>query len=65
MPEAPLKDHGSSHAKCSEKVAKIAAKGCLWEYIGALKGLLGSPLAQFARRFGTAGGIFDDLFGKV
>ena len=41
--EATLKDHGSSHAKCSENVAKILARGRLWEDIGALKGLLGGP----------------------
>ena len=58
MPEATLKDHGSSRAKCSENVAKIAARGCLWEDTGALKGDLGRPWAQFARHFGGCGWYF-------
>ena len=58
MPEATLKDHGSSHAKCSENVGKIAVRGRLWEHIEALKGLLGRPWAQFARHFGVCGWYF-------
>ena len=58
MPEATLKDHGSSHAKCYKNVAKIDDWGCLWEDIGALKGLLVRPWAQFARRFGDCGLYF-------
>ena len=52
MPEASVKDHGSSHAKDCKNVAKMDARGRLWEHIGALKGLLRRPWAQFARHFG-------------
>ena len=58
MPQATLKDHGSSHAKCFENVAKNAARGCLWEDIGLPKSLLGRPWAQFARHFGGCGWYF-------
>ena len=58
MPEATLKYHGSSHAKCLENVAQIADRGRLWEHIGALKGELGRPWAQFARHFGGCGWHF-------
>ena len=55
MPEAIFKDRGSSHAKCYENDAKITPRGSLWEHIGALKGLLGRPWAQFARYIGGCG----------
>ena len=65
MPEATLKYHGSSHAKCLENVTQIADRGRLWEHIGALKGELGRPWAQLHVVLAAAGGVFDDLFGKV
>ena len=52
MPEATLKDHGSSHATCCENVAKLAAQGHLWEHLGALKDLLGRPWEEVGRHFG-------------
>ena len=55
MPEAILKDRGSSHAKCHENDAKIAARERLWEHIGALKVLVERPWPQFARHFGGCG----------
>ena len=58
MPEATWNEHGSSHAKCLENVAKIAARGRLWGHIGALKGMLGRPWTQFARHFGGCGLYF-------
>ena len=58
MPEAILKNRGSSHARCYENDAKIAAQGRLWEHIGVLKGLLGRPWVQFARHFGSFGWYF-------
>ena len=58
MPEAILKDRGSSHAKCYKNDAKIAAQGHLWEHIGALKGLLSRPWAQYARHFASFGWYF-------
>ena len=64
MPEAILKDHDSNHAKCATNVAKVAARGCLWKYIGALKGLLGRPWAQFARHCGGCGLYFERFVWK-
>ena len=58
MPEATLKDHGSSHAKCPENVNKIAAQACFVDTSGALKGQLGKSWAQFARRFDSCGLYF-------
>ena len=55
MPEATLKDHGASHAKCCGNDAKIGAQGDLREHVLALKGLLGRPWEQFARHFGDFG----------
>ena len=64
MPEASLKGHGSSHAKCFENVAKIDARGRFWEHIGTLKGLLGRSWAEFARHFGGCGHYFRRFLEK-
>ena len=63
-PDGILQDPGSSHAKCYENDAKIAARGRLWEHIRALKGLLGKPRAQFARDVGGCGRHFRRFLEK-
>ena len=59
-----LQDPGSSHAKCYENDAKIAARGRLWEHIGVLESLLERPWAQFARHFGGCGWYFRQVLQK-
>ena len=64
MLEATLKDHGSSHARCSENVARIAAQERLSEHTEALKDLLGRPWAQLHVTLAAASNIWTMLLEK-
>ena len=63
-PDGILQDPGSSHAKCHENDAQMAARGRLWEHIWGLRGLLGRPWAEFARHFGGCGHYFRRFLEK-